>query len=70
MSPAAEHHWTQRSVAAVERPKTSTVTLLLLLPLKLIRPIGAIMRAGRSYSLRTHEPCLALQRQTVHPVED
>jgi hypothetical protein len=32
--------------------------------------IGAIMRAGRELQLQTPDACLALQRQTMHPVED
>ena len=32
--------------------------------------IGAIMRAGRELPMRTQDACLALQRQTMQPVED
>jgi hypothetical protein len=31
--------------------------------------LGAIMRAGRELQLRTQDACLALQRETVQPVE-
>ena len=32
--------------------------------------IGAIMRAGRDLQLRTQDACIALQRETVQPVEE